>query len=502
MFAKFFLTITIGLLTLFAAGQNPAGPTSDSTNKNSWHGFDRFDFLMDSTDFSISPFHSELAEGNGIIKQIPGKFRCVIVFPKKTASGSPWSWRGRYWDHEPQTEVELLNRGFYIAYIMADPGKPWDAWYEFLTGTYGLSKKPAFIGMSKGGVNEYSWATMNPQKVSCIYADNPALYPESMQRIGVLASNDIPLLHICGSFDFLLYQHTLVLENLYHQLGGRISVMIKEGTAHHPHSLRDSSFIADWIEKSVQSVKSNPPIFKGMKFWKSYYYSFSNIYKYLPMENEYVTCRGPLFSPCYERYDQQTESTWGITGITIIVPLKPAPGNPWVFRADRVGREPSDFDLELLANGFYIVAAPVVAQAGPLQKEWDSLYNLLTTNGFSKKPVLEGTGAGAGEAYAWAILNSGHVSTIFSINPLLHSLQTKTPSFDKLEVLVHAGISLINICGSLDPSLKENTLVVESRYKRLGGKVKVIIHEGQGHYISDPGDPKKVVDFILQNSLQ
>ncbi|HEY4937236.1 MAG TPA: hypothetical protein VII44_11675, partial [Puia sp.] len=196
-----------------------------------------------------------------------------------------------------------------------------------------------------------------------------------------------------------------------------------------------------------------------------------------------------------------TESTWGITGITIIVPLKAAPGKPWVFRADRVGREPSDFDLALLANGFYIVAAPVVAQAGPMQKEWDSLYYLLTANGFSKKPVLEGTGAGAGEAYAWAILNSEHVSTIFSINPELRSLQTKASSFDRLDVFVRAGISLINICGSLDPLLKENTLAVERRYKQLGGKMKVIVHERQGHYVSDSDDPKKVVDFILQNNL-
>ncbi len=502
MFAKYFMTVTASLLMLLAAAQNPSGPTLDSSTKTSWHGFDRFDFLMDSADFSISQFHADPGEGTGIIKQLPGRFRCVIVFPKKIAPGSPWSWQGRYWDHEPQTEVELLHRGFYIAYIMSDPGKSWDAWYEFLTGKYGLSKKPAFIGMSKGGVNEYSWATLNPEKVSCIYADNPALYPESMQRIEVLARNDVPLLHVCGSFDFLLDQHTLVLENLYHQLGGRISVMIKEGTAHHPHSLRDPSLIADWIEKSVQAVQNNPPVFNGMKFRKSYYYSFRSVYNYLPVENEYVTCRGPLFFPCYERYDQVTESTWGITGMTMIVPVKPAPGKPWVFRADRIGREPSDFDLALLASGFYIVAAPVLAQAGPLQKEWDSLYNLLTSNGFSKRPVMEGNGTGAGEAYAWAISNPEHVSTIFSVNPQLRSLQTKTILFDRLDTLAHAGISLINVCGSLDPLLKENTLAVEKRYAELGGKMKVIIHEGQGHFVSDQDDPKKVIDFILQYSLQ
>ena len=132
-----------------------------------------------------------------------------MVVPKVAAPGNPWSWQGCYWDHEPQTEVELLRRGFHIAFITPDPGKQWDAWYAFLTEKHGLSKKPAFIGMSRGGVNEYDWATANPDKVSCIYADNPAIRPEAFAKLGELARNDVPLLNICGSFDFLLERHTL-----------------------------------------------------------------------------------------------------------------------------------------------------------------------------------------------------------------------------------------------------------------------------------------------------
>jgi len=95
------------------------------------------------------------------------------VVPKRAAAGNPWSWQGCYWDHEPQTEVETAQARFSIAFITPDPGKQWDAWYSYLTEKHGLSKKPAFVGMSKGGVNEYDWATANPDKVSCIYADNP-----------------------------------------------------------------------------------------------------------------------------------------------------------------------------------------------------------------------------------------------------------------------------------------------------------------------------------------
>jgi hypothetical protein len=499
MVKRYFFTSTVALIALFATAQTRNDLMPDTSYRNSWYGFDRYDFLMDSIDFTIRPFHAaQKKEETGITELIPGKYRCIIVMPHKMAPGSPWSWRGCYWDHQPQTEVELLKRGFHIAFVMSEPGKAWDIWYQYLTKNYGLSNKPAFIGMSKGGVYEYSWATGNPEKVSCIYADNPALYPESMQKMNVLAKNDVPLLHVCGDFDFLLEQHTLILENLYHQMGGRISVMIKDGTAHHPHSLQDPSIIAGWIEHNVQPDKSYGPDFIGMKFVKSYYYSFENKYNFLPAENIYVTCRGPLFNPCYQRYDQQTSSNWGITGITVIIPGNPAAGNPWVLRADRIGREPSPYDLALLAKGFYIVAAPVTSQAGPLQKEWDSLYNLLTANGFSKKPVLEGTGTGAGEAYAWAVLNPSRVSTIFSVNPVLRSLQTKTAAIDNLNTLAHASISIIDICGALDPGLKENTLSVEQRYKQFGGKIKVIIHEQEGHFLSPSNDPETLVDFILQ----
>ena len=43
-------------------------------------------------------------------------------------------------------------------------------------------------------------------------------------------------------------RHTMVVEKMYHQLGGSITVIMKEGVAHHPHSLIDPTPIADWIE--------------------------------------------------------------------------------------------------------------------------------------------------------------------------------------------------------------------------------------------------------------
>ena len=132
------------------------------------------------------------------------------------------------------------------------PGKTWDAWYAFLTEKHGLSKKPAFVGMSRGGEYAYTWATANPGKVSCIYADNPGVNPDVLRKLGDLAAADVPVLHVCGSIDPLLGRVSSAIENIYQQFGGRISVMIKEGAGHHPHSLRDPGPIADFISQQVQ----------------------------------------------------------------------------------------------------------------------------------------------------------------------------------------------------------------------------------------------------------
>jgi len=465
--------------------------------KTTWHdGFDRYDYVMDEASLTIKPFRRDADERFAVKGPAKGERRCIVVVPKQVAPGNPWSWQGCYWDHEPQTEVELLRRGFHVAFITPDPGKTWDAWYAYLTEKHGLSKKPAFVGMSKGGVNAYEWAAANPEKVSCIYADNPAIRPGDFAKLESLARNDVALLNVCGSLDFLLERHTLPIEARYHQLGGQITVVIKDGVAHHPHSLRDAKPIADWIVQHMQSSGSSRPGFATEDFVKTYYYEVDGSYRHFEREGTYATCRGPGFTECYDRYDAKAKSAWGLTRMGVIVPKIVAPGKPWVFRADNLRRDAA-VDQALLAKGYHIVVTPLVAQSGPLRHEWDAVYKLMIDNGFSKKPVLEGIGAAAGEAYAWAVENPDKVSCIYAENPSLRSLMSKSSPLGSLTTLAKAGVPLIHACGSLDPWLNDQTRVVEKRYKELGGPIQVVISEGQGHYPSAPKDPKPVVEFIL-----
>ncbi|HLX63254.1 MAG TPA: alpha/beta hydrolase [Planctomycetota bacterium] len=464
--------------------------------KTSWHGFDRYDFAMDDASFEITPSKAPAK----------GQRRCIVVVPKTPAPGNPWSWRGCYWDHEPQTEVELLRRGFHICYIGADannrPDKHWDAWYAYLTEKHGLSKKPAFIGMSRGGEFSYTWATQNPDKVTCIYADNSGGNREMMMKLGDLAKNDVPILHVCGSIDPILGKFSLPIEAIYQQFNGRISTMIKDGFGHHPHSLRDPTPIADFIEHSFQEAANKDtiahPDFTGDRFTKSPYYSSESFYRdYREKDGAWIICRGPLFVDCYTRYEFDLPGVKGT--IRILAPKTAAAGVPWVYRADFVARD-SVVDFALLAKGFHIVTGPVSYDTNNLSLEhWNAVYKHLTDHGFSKKPVMAGTGGAAGEAYGWALENPDKVSCIFAENPILKSTLLKNNPFD-FAPLAKAGVPILHDCGSLDPFFNEFTLNAEKKYKELGGKMTVMVKAGAGHFPSAPKDLNAVLEFIVGNA--
>lgn len=467
--------------------------------KTAWHdGFDRYDYVMDEETLEITPFKVPEEEKFGVKDPAKGQRRCVVVVPRQAAPGNPWSWRGCYWDHQPQTEVELLRQGFHIAYISANatlrPGKEWDAWYAFLTGKHGLSPKPAFIGMSRGGEYAYTWATAHPDKVSCIYADNPGGNPEMVARLGGLAANDVPLLHVCGSLDPLLGRVSSVIEGIYQQLGGRISVMIKDGGAHHPHSLIDPKPIAGFIVESVRPVSRVEPDYVGQRATRSSFYSLGNLFLDFPKEGTHITCRGPRFTDSYDRYSFDLPDVEGV--INVIVPQTEAAGKPWVFRAGVVDRDAA-VDLALLARGFHVVTGPVSYNAdGPLLAHWNTVYQHLVGHGFSRKPVMEGAGRAAGEVVGWAVENPDKVASIYGENPVLRGFMSKKPLLENLAPLAKAGVPILSVCGSLDPSLDDHTRAMEKRYRELGGKIQVIVKEGDEHYPLAPQDVGPVVEFI------
>lgn len=219
---------------------------------------------------------------------------CIVVCPKEVAEGKPWLWRARFWDHEPQTDIALLGKGFHVAYTdvanlfgNAVAVDAWDKFYTFLTETHGFNKKPAIMAISRGGLIAYNFTSKFPERVACIYADAPVCDIKSwpggfgegsgnsnemqpcldaygldektihefkgnpIDKLEPIAKAKIPLLNICGTADkgVPMKENTTVLAERYRALGGDIQIIAKEGVGHHPHSLEDPTPIVDFILK-------------------------------------------------------------------------------------------------------------------------------------------------------------------------------------------------------------------------------------------------------------
>ena len=219
---------------------------------------------------------------------------CKVVEPKTVAEGKPWIWRARFWGHEPQTDVDLLERGFHVVYCdVADLyGAPaaverWNMFYKQMQKA-GFSKQAVLEGMSRGGLIIYNWAARNPKKVACIYADAPVMdikqwpmgptgneddkakmlkaynFPSEeaalawhgnpIDHAAIMAKAGIPILHVVGDADASVRykDNTLRFENAMRKLGKPIRVIHKPSVGHHPHSLNNPEPIVDVILQATK----------------------------------------------------------------------------------------------------------------------------------------------------------------------------------------------------------------------------------------------------------
>jgi len=258
------LTICIYMCGGTACAQEAAWPG----DKSEWHGYVRYDFEVDGR-------------------------KSLVVVPKASAPGSPWIWRAEFFAHRPEADLALLGKGFHLVYM--DVGNTfgcpaamahWLELYTFLTERHGLSKKPALEGLSRGGLYVYNWAAAHPDKVSCIYGDNPvcdfkswpggkgkgpgspddwkslltlygfaseaeamAYTKNPVDNLAPIAAAKIPIIHLCGDADEVVpfEENTVALKNRYEALGGEMTLIVKKGFKHHPHGLDDPTPIVDFI---------------------------------------------------------------------------------------------------------------------------------------------------------------------------------------------------------------------------------------------------------------
>lgn len=243
------------------------------SEKKDWHGFT----LLDST-----------------LNGIPYK----IVFPKSANEKRNWIWRARFWGHEPQTDIALLEQGFHLVYIEVGALfgnlkalEIWNDFYAFATEKYNLNEKVVLEGMSRGGLIIFNWGNANAEKVACIYGDAPVCdfksWPGGLgkgkgsksdwkiclkqygftEKIALefngnpidhlenIARLKVPILNVVGDADKVVpvSENTTLLEKRLKDLGWKMEVIHKAGIGHHPHSLKDPKPIVDFILHHTQN---------------------------------------------------------------------------------------------------------------------------------------------------------------------------------------------------------------------------------------------------------
>ena len=236
-----------------------------------WHGFQRHNFQVDGC-------------------------AAWVVEPKTALPGLPWSWCMEFPDAftERCAAPQLLAAGFHHVHIVVGNtfGSPaavkhFNAFYDVLIAK-GLAKKGALIGLSRGGMYAYRFASERPEAVAVIYGDAPACdikivlggngygpgnkdeWATLMQAYGFkdeaealafrgnpvdtlapLAKAKVAIIHVIGDADDVVLPaiNSNVIEQRYRQLGGEIQVIHKPGVGHHPHGLDDPQPVVDFILK-------------------------------------------------------------------------------------------------------------------------------------------------------------------------------------------------------------------------------------------------------------
>lgn len=243
---------------------------------DTWHGFRRHVFTIDGCE-------------------------AWVVEPRKALPGNPWTWCMEFPDDfTERTGVPgLLEEGFHHLHIQVGNtfGCPtalghFDAFYAAVTEK-GLAAKGTLIGISRGGLYAYNWASLNPNKVVCIYGDAPVCdfksWPEGkgagngsvddwkaliqcygfrdeaealawpnnpVDRLEPLARAGIPLVHVVGDMDesVPVAENSAVVERRYRALDGAIFVFHKPLVGHHPHGLDDSRPLVELIRGYTELV--------------------------------------------------------------------------------------------------------------------------------------------------------------------------------------------------------------------------------------------------------
>ena len=235
------------------------------------------------------------------IKTVSGHFS--VICPKDAAPGKPWLWRSLFWDQLKTVntaDLKLVEQGYHIVLAFGNVhGHPRgnaniDAAYDFVTTKHGFSKKCSMASFSRGTLSLFTWASLNPEKVSSIYVDNGVCNVDSwpagrsvagsgsvgsgdpkswegmkqvydftsdqqlldakvspIDKLAPLAKSGVPILMVCGNKDEAVpyEENDVIVEARYKKLGGSIKVIVENKG--HTHGMKDPTPILEFIKKNT-----------------------------------------------------------------------------------------------------------------------------------------------------------------------------------------------------------------------------------------------------------
>ncbi|RLS56766.1 MAG: alpha/beta hydrolase [Planctomycetota bacterium] len=247
----------------------------------------------------------------------------------------------------------------------------------------------------------------------------------------------------------------------------------------------------------------------------------------------------------HSSYSQDITSTWnGFNRIDcmvasrkciLVIPVTRAAGSPWIWRTEFFGHEPQA-DMALVAKGFHIAFIDMQNMYGGPEAMalMDRMYeHAITDRGLSKKVVLEGFSRGGLFSLNWGILHPDRVACIYNDAPVCdfkswpggkgkgpgsaldwqrcleayrlseeEALAFRGNPIDNLASLAAAKVPLLHVCGDADEVVpfEENSALLATRYRELGGPITVIAKPGVKHHPHSLQDPEVIVSFILKHT--
>src|SRR4051812_33379158 len=67
------------------------------------------------------PFPGAVSRWNGFVRhdfRVDGR-DVIVVEPEEALPGKPWAWRGEFFGAFPNADIELVRRGWHLAYMRA-----------------------------------------------------------------------------------------------------------------------------------------------------------------------------------------------------------------------------------------------------------------------------------------------------------------------------------------------------------------------------------------------